>query len=134
MLLTGVGAAPLDCRDEVTFDFRSTGIDTSPGYTVGYQSGPFRSGEGDEILKVNGSAFLVVRFDRAAGADLSKPAAPPTYTGPNTVTPDGMFHVLQIKRISDFEGVLVWVIGLDAKRPFTVDGSATPPKIVVTIS
>jgi hypothetical protein len=134
MLLTGVDAAPVDCRDVVTFDFRSTGVGTSPGYTIGYQSGPFRSGEGDQILKVNGSAFLVVRFDSAMGADLTKPDAPLTYTGPSTLTPDGMQHVLQIKRISDFEGVLVWAIGLDAKRPFIVDGSPTPPKIVITIS
>ena len=35
-------------------------------------------------------------------------------------------HVTEIVETGDFEGVLTWVIGLDAKRPFTVEATGTP--------
>ena len=40
-----------------------------------------------------------------------------------------------IVETGDFEGVLTWVIGLDAKRPFSVQATGTPRhQLVVTIS
>jgi hypothetical protein len=34
----------------------------------------------------------------------------------------------------DFEGVMAWVIGLDAQRPFTVTTLSSPPRVVVDVS
>jgi hypothetical protein len=44
-------------------------------------------------------------------------------------------HVKAIDEIGDFEGVLTWVIGMDSKRPFSVQATGTPRhQLVVTIS
>jgi hypothetical protein len=43
--------------------------------------------------------------------------------------------VKAIVETGDFEGVLTWVIGLDGKRPFSVQATGTPRhQLVVTIS
>ncbi|HVJ96615.1 MAG TPA: hypothetical protein VNC41_07270, partial [Acidimicrobiia bacterium] len=58
-----------------------------------------------------------------------------TYTGPNRITPAGANHVEEMVLVSDFEGSLTWVIGLDVKRPFTVQATGDPqPQLVVTIA
>ena len=51
-----------------------------------------------------------------------------TYTGPKRITPPGTYHVREVVETGDFEGVLNWVIGLDAQRAFafTAGGHADP--------
>lgn len=58
-----------------------------------------------------------------------------TYTGPNRIEAKGTRHVREIVKTGDNEGVLTWVIGVDARRPFTVSATATPAKqLAVTFS
>lgn len=103
--------------DVVDFTFRAgTG---APGVQVEY-SADVPTGPSGHPIPVAGSAFLSVRFHPAAGVDLQAPDAPLTYLGPLSLTPSGSDHVRQVQRVEDFEGVLVWVIGLDSTRPFTV--------------
>jgi hypothetical protein len=69
-------------------------------------------------VTVNGSAFVRVRCEPAYGYDFA--TGQPTYTGPKQITATGTKHVRQLVETGDFEGVLNWIIGLDAQRPFVV--------------
>ena len=131
-LLTDVRSGRQPCADRVVFDFRAG---TRPSYTVEYQTGPtFALGESEQTVTVEGSAFLVVRFEPGAGVDLSGPQFVETYTGPASIHPTGLSHVREIRRIEDFEAVLIWVIGLDTTRPFSVGVLDGPPRVYVDIS
>jgi len=129
-LLTAVRTGSQPCADRVVFDFDAA---LPPGYVVEYQPGPFTFGESGEPLTVAGRAFLVVRLEPAAGVDLTDVAAPPTYTGPASITPSGLAHVAEIRRLSDFEAQMVWVIGLDDIRPFAVDTLTDPSRVYLDI-
>lgn len=128
-LLTDVRAGRQACADRVEFEFR-TGI---AGATIEYQPGPFTVGESGQPLTVAGGAFLVVRLEPAAGVNLDEPDAPATYTGPSSIKPQGLTHVQEIRELSDFEGQLVWVIGLDDTRPFTVTSLTGPSRVSVEV-
>ncbi|MEX0663746.1 MAG: hypothetical protein WD598_03120 [Acidimicrobiia bacterium] len=118
------------CADRVVFEFRDG---AAPAYTVEYRSGPFTFGESGMPLTVQGSSFLVITLPHASGVDLSDPAAPQTYTGPESIVPTGLAHVREVRRLEDFEAVLVWVIGLDSTRPFTVGALTGPPRVYIDI-
>ena len=128
-LLTDVRTGRQPCADRIVFQFNGA----TPGYTVSYQAGPFTTGESGEPITIAGSAFLVLRFEPASGVDLNQPSAPPTYTGPTTITPSGLTHVKEVRRLSDFEAVMTWVVGLDATRPFTVATLGSPTRVYVDI-
>jgi hypothetical protein len=128
-LLNDVRAGHQSCADRVVFDFR----DGTPGYSFEYRPGPFTFGESGQPIAIDGSAFLLVRLSPAAGVDLDQPDAPPTYTGPESIKPQGLAHVREIRELSDFEGELVWVIGLDEMRPFTAATLTGPVRVYVDI-
>jgi hypothetical protein len=131
-LLTKVSETGAHCVDHVAFDFVPKGTDI-PGYTVTYASPPFTSGDSGASIHVSGSAFVSVRIAPGYGYDFL--AGKPTYTGPKSLPVSGTNHVRSIVETGDFEGVLTWVIGLDSKRPFSVQATATPQRLlVVTIS
>lgn len=131
--MTDLTTAVTHCGDVVTFTFRSTPHPTVPGYDVKYASPPFRdSGEG-RVHDVAGTAFLVVRFDRAAIVDFTNTSAPKTYNGPTSIHPSGLAHVRDIEMLDATEGVLSWVIGLDAQQGFRVDTTTTAGAVTLTI-
>jgi hypothetical protein len=130
-LLTAVRTGSQPCADRVVFDFRGT---APPGYVVEYQPGPFTFGESGEPLTIAGSAFLLVRLEPASGVDLMDPSATPTYDGPASITPTGLAGVKEIRRLSDFEAQMIWVIGLDAVRPFTVATLTDPSRVYVDVA
>ncbi len=129
-LLTDVRSGRQPCADRVVFDFQNQ----APGFTVQYQPGPFTFGESGEPVTIEGSAFLVVQLTPASGFDLSQPDAPQTYTGPDRITPSGLTHVREIRQLSDFEANLLWVIGLDSTRPFTVATLTGPTRVYIDIA
>jgi hypothetical protein len=130
-LLTAVRTGRQPCSDRVTFEFRDG---SPPEYRIEYESGPFTFGESGLPLTIQGNAFLVVAFPHASGVDLSEPAAPVTYTGPDSIIPDGLAHVAEVRKLEDFEAVLQWVIGLDSTRPFTVRVLDGPPRVYIDFS
>ena len=87
-------------------------------------------------MTVAGTAFVVVRCAPAYGYDFetgrtdlhrARSASPPT----------GTHHVREVVETGDFEGVLTWVIGLDAQRPFRVTRRRHGPptrQLIVTFS
>ncbi len=113
--LTDVSVEPQGCV--VRFTFRDDpGL---PGYSIGYEDGPFTFGE-DRTLEIDGSAFLVVHFEQASAVEFGDEDLTETYTGPDELRPEGVPHLLEIAELTDFEGVLTWVMGLDDERPFNV--------------
>lgn len=127
-LLTAVRAARQPCFDRVVLEFREPG---APGFTVEYRPGPVvRDGSGDPV-SVDGSAFLVIRVERASGFDSG--TGTPSYTGPARLDPPDTVHVREVVRTGDFEGQLTWVVGLDGERPFTVSTLPDPTRIVVDV-
>ncbi|HUI50041.1 MAG TPA: hypothetical protein VL119_15225 [Acidimicrobiia bacterium] len=131
-LLTNVSELGDHCVDHVIFDFEAKGTDL-PGYSVTYGNPPFTQDASGAPVTIAGQAFVVVKVQPGYGYDFE--TGTPTYKGPLSVPVGGTNHVRAIVETGDFEGVLTWVIGLDAKRPFTVQATGTPRhQLVVTIS
>ena len=131
-LLTNVTELGDHCVDHVVFDFTGAGADL-PGYSVTYGSPPFVADASGAAVSVAGNAFVVVKVNPGYGYDFE--TGRPTYTGPKSVPVAHANHVRAIVETGDFEGVLTWIVGLDAKRPFSVQATGTPHKqLVVTIS
>lgn len=135
MLLTDLRIAQRGCFERVVFEFRQAeGSGGVPAFGVRYEPGPFAEDGSGRRVAVRGGAFLTVRVEPAAGADLSaEGAGAPTYTGPTTLTPTGLAHIRQASRIGDFEGQITWVIGLDEKRSFKAYVLSSPVRLVIDI-
>jgi hypothetical protein len=131
-LLTAVKQQSDGCVDHVIFDFDAKGSDP-PGYTITYGEPPFVGDGSGAQIAVAGNAFVVVKIKPGYGFDFE--TGKPTYTGPKNVPVANLTHVKAIVETGDFEGVLTWVIGMDSKRPFSVQATGTPRhQLVVTIS
>jgi hypothetical protein len=131
-LLTNVQELGDHCVDHVIFDFDGKGTDP-PGYTISYGTPPFVADGSGAPVAVAGTAFVVVKVKPGYGFDFEKGV--PTYKGPKSVPVGSANHVRAIVETGDFEGQLTWVIGLDAKRAFSVQATGTPRhQLVVTIS
>jgi hypothetical protein len=123
-LLTAVKAAP----KQVEFRFRSAPLRIKAGYVP--RSKVVESGSGRPV-KVAGSAFLVVRFSPASGADLSGKTMRIVYKGPTRLKPATAGPVREVARTSDYEADLAWAIGLDRRRPYHVVRHGS--NVVVTV-
>lgn len=127
--LTDVTAVPNECVDVLTFAFRPS-ASVAPSYQIAYEPGPFTNTAGQEVRPA-GTAFLKIRFEPSWIADLSQEGAPPTYTGPRSITPTGTHFVRGLALYDASEGVVAWVAGIDGQRPFQVEEASG--KITVTI-
>ena len=121
MLLTGVKVNSDSCSDRIVFDFRDAAGE-HPGVTVAYRPADQAQTEdaSGRHIPIEGKAFLVVRFEPAATADLSKLKLEITYTGPPSIEPAGTRWVQEAAKTGDFESVLTWAVGLSEQRPFRV--------------
>jgi len=112
--------------DRVVFQFRDEGL---PGYRVEYVQPPLiEDGSGDTV-DVAGNAFVVVRMEPASGFDLNTGEGELVYKGPKRLPGTGV--VKEVARTGDFEAVLSWAIGLEAKVPFRVTTAASPSRLIV---
>jgi hypothetical protein len=128
-LLRAVKVAGERCDDRVTFDF-TTQANAPPKCTISYVQPPFTMDGSGAPVTVAGSAFVRVRCEPAYGYDFE--TGQTTYTGPKRITATGTHHVRELVETGDFEGVLTWIIGLDAQRPFTAaaTGVAGPQAVM----
>lgn len=133
VLLTRLDFTGDKCVDHVVFGFTSKGTGP-PGYSITYGTPPFSQDGSGAPVAVKGSAFVVVTIPKAYGFDFE--TGKTTYTGSKRITPPASAnHVKEIVETGDFEGVVNWVIGLDAKRAFSVQATGSPQtQLVVTIS
>jgi hypothetical protein len=114
--------------DRVVFEFSNT----VPGYDARYADGPVQADGSGADVAVTGGAVLIVRMNNALDADLSKPGAPETYTGPRRFSP-GTPHVSELVRVGGFEGVLTWALGIAGRVPFRVTTLEGPPRLVIIV-
>ena len=126
-LLDRVALAGHDDYDRVVFQFEN-GL---PGYRVEYVEPPLREDGSGNLVRLDGEAFVVVRMEPASGFDLSVPEGEMVYTGPRRIVGDGTSVVNEVVRTGDFEAVLTWAVGLDARVPFRVLTLEDPARIVV---
>jgi hypothetical protein len=134
LLLSSVQVVSEVCADRIVFAFRPSGSET-PGYRVAYR--PSEEAQTEDAsgrhIPIAGNAFLVVRLEPAATADISGAQLERTYTGPRTITPSGLHFVRQVTKTGDFEAVLTWAIGLSKQRPFKVTSSGSPPRLTIEL-
>jgi hypothetical protein len=115
----------------IVYEFK----DAVPGYKVAYAEGPFEEcGSGAEVNTAtwNATAFLDVRLEPSGGPDIEGEGEP-YYKGPRDIAVDGAV-LKHMKVICDFEGVVQWIVGLDAQHPFDVNTFEGPPRLVIDIS
>jgi hypothetical protein len=113
----------------VVFDFERS--DIVPWWRVEYAEGPF-VGAGGPAVDVDGDAFLRVTLSSST-VDLSGAEIETVYGGPNPIEQETN-AVVEMAIVEDFEGVLVWVIGLkDGEHPFLVGSLTDHPRIYVDI-
>lgn len=136
VLLTDAYAVAEPCWDKIVFTFEPTGADMPPGYDVGYEKGPFTEGpEGQYTVETLGDAFLFVTFTPAASTDHSNESRPvQTYKGNLRLRLEDMHHTEIVRKLIDGDGTVMWLIGLDDKRPFTVDAANQPPRVSIYIA
>jgi len=133
--LTGAIAYPETCWDRVLFTFEAELGQAPPGYQVEYRKPPFVEGERDSPVQVQGEAFLYVTFTPASQFDVRDPARPiQTYKGNLLLALEGMHHVTMVRKVIDGLGTVMWIIGLDEKRPFTVDAVSNPPRVSIFVA
>jgi hypothetical protein len=126
-LLARVAVGHHDGFDRVVFQFRDEGL--VPGYRVEYVQPPLKEDGSGNPVDVAGSAFVVVRMEPASGFDLNTGEGELVYKGPKRLPGTGV--VKEVVRTGDFEAVLSWAIGLDAKVPFLVTTTASPSRLIV---
>jgi hypothetical protein len=130
-VLTGVAVASSGCRDQVLFQYKVRGV-APPSCKIEYRPGPFVKDASGAPVTIAGSAFLVVR---CFPAYTYQPETGDTTYGLQRLDPPGMRHVRELVVTGSFEGVLTWVIGLDARRPFAIAATGTPRKeLAINIS
>ena len=109
--------------DRIVFDF--TGA--PPDYRVEYVSEAIACGSGEPV-PVIGAALLQVRFS---------PAQAHTDAGVPTINQDDLLLnlplILNATQTCDFEGVVVWVIGLIQQEDFVVTPLQDPLRLVVDV-
>jgi hypothetical protein len=127
-LLLMVAATTAPCADRVAFSFAVKG-DGTPSCRFSYEPGPFSQDASGAPVSVAGTAFVVVHCSPAYGYDFH--TGKTTYTGPKHIETPQARHVRELAETGDNEGVLSWVVGLDARRPFAVAAQTTPPGLSV---
>ena len=123
-LLTGIAVTSAGCKDNVVFSYRLRGT-APPSCTIGYRAGPFTQDGSGAPVAVAGAAFVVVRCSPAYAYDFENGK---TTFGPKRFAGFEARYAREVVKTGDNEGVLTWVIGLSARRPFAVTATGTPSK------
>lgn len=144
-------AVPEACYDKITFTFEpGDNTDLPPGYTVGYREAPFAKDPvtGEDLSSTaegfgDAKAILYVEFRYASDFDGRRAGSGrQTYRGNQTLKLERMHHTVIVEWLKEYvndtpenpiDNKIVWLIGLDRKREFTVDAANTPPHISIYV-
>jgi len=119
------------CFDSIVFAMREAGP-AAMQYTVERASPPFTEDASGRPVTVKGNAFIRVIMRDTSGYDFQNNKV--SYTGPKTLpAPAGVHRIVEAKQSGDFEGVVTWIIGLDARHPFKVQVLGSPLRLVVDV-
>jgi len=128
VLLIDAVAVAEPCWDKITFTFKPTGANVPPGYTIEYRDPPFVEGDqGQYNVETLGTAFLYITFAPASETDYTSGQPRQSYPGNLRLRLEDMHNTKIVRKIMDNpDGTQSWLIGLDEKRPFTVDATTVP--------
>ena len=129
-LITSAEVSDTGCADRIEFRFQSLGANLPPKYVVEYAPGPFRDVNQLYEVDVAGESDLVIRFDQVGSTDLEGELV---FTSRESIQPGNLHHLAELRMVVAPEGSVMFVAGLDSERPFSVDGAASPPRVIVTI-
>lgn len=120
LVITDVEITVVDdgCVEAVTFSIREREGAESPslGYDVEPDEPPFVA-TNDEEIEVQGESFVRVTFLNGSTLDENFEQA---YSGPDEIGSEDDL-IVEVVKISDFEGVSEWVVGLNSPYAFVVD-------------
>ncbi len=128
--LTAVRTRTGEGTQRIVFEFDG---DDVPGWQVGYEPLPALADPTGEPIDLAGAAMLVVRMTPASTVELTDGSFTPTYDGPRRLGIDGGSPGGELVLTGDFEGLMTWVVGLDARVPFAVDALFEPARLVIDL-
>ncbi|HWT00067.1 MAG TPA: hypothetical protein VN256_07460 [Pyrinomonadaceae bacterium] len=112
--------------DRVVFEFDGNSL---PDHRVEFKRPPFHLGESDQTVKVPGRAFISVMFRPAIGYNPD--------TGQRVVEgPEGSVRLTVLRALTsiyDYEGDVIYILGLSARKPFRAQALTDPARLVVDI-
>ena len=113
----------------MVFQFR----DALPGYRIEYVEPPLAEDGSGNPVDVRGAGIVLVRMEPASGFDLNTGEGVMVYKGPKRIEASsaGASVVQELVRTGDFEAVLSWAIGLQAKVAFRVTTATSPARLIV---
>lgn len=140
------------CYDQITFVFQpgdATNLPPNvspsvypPSYTVQYKQPPFAPGLQSSAESLSGvHAILEVILNPASEVDNRPRGAGQTYKGNLRLQLKGLQHTLIVELLNTYpqpspdpnKSVMVFLIGVDAKRPFLTQSAIEPPRVSVLI-
>lgn len=114
------------CVEAATVSLRSRDDGgSSLGYEVEPDEPPFLA-TNDQEVEVEGVAFVRITLLNGSTLDENFEQA---YTGPDRIRADDADLITEVVKVSDFEGVSEWVVGLVAEHRFAV--SVEPDRFAV---
>lgn len=126
---TDIRTAAKDCFEEVAIHL-TTGTDPSqfPAWSVGYVDDPVPDAATGGTVEIAGEATLLFQMSAPMPA-----ADGEGYSGPTSIVPADLAHVLELRQTANVDGTTSWAIGLDAEYPFTAVVPDGPARIVIQI-
>ncbi len=115
-----------DGFDRTVFEFQ-VGL---PGYRIEYVKPPIEADASGLPVEIEGTAFIRVRFEPAAGYDPSTDDV--SYSGPLEITSD-LPALVELERTGDFESQLTWVLGLSELVDFRVTELQAPFRVAIDV-
>ena len=76
---------------------------------------------------------VTARNVSASTVDLADDSFTPTYDGPRRLGIDGGSPGRELVLTGDFESLMTWAVGLDARVPFAVDALLEPARLVIDL-
>jgi len=108
----------------VVFEF----VGGLPDYDIEWVEPPILRDPSGLTIDVSGASFLRVRFSRAAAHD----DAGETTVSVSDLKPD-LSGIVEVVQVGDFEGVVIWVLGLTAELDYKVSDLEDPYRLVIDV-
>ncbi|MHB1224512.1 MAG: AMIN-like domain-containing (lipo)protein [Gemmatimonadaceae bacterium] len=129
LLAVRVATRPESAAERVVFEFDG---DAVPHYEIAYARPPFSQCGSGQPVAVAGDAVLRVRLRATRAHAESGEDVRPTVTERNRTLDQPLLR--QLILTCDFEGEVEWVLGVSARRPYSVRELDSPARLVVDVS
>lgn len=127
-LLKDVRLTRQDGVDRIEFEFEVT----VPGYSIAYIDLPVTSDPAGLPVQLAGTGALKISL-RGASAYATVSDTEPAYRGSNRIPGSNTAQVTELLQLGDFERVMGWAAGVNARNGFRVSTLDAPPRLVVDV-